>query len=681
MSSASGRRVRRFVAAAAVLSVGLVAGASSARAAEVYPRPADASFTVTGHGNGHGHGMSQYGALGAGRAGKTWQQIVGFYYPGTTTGSVGNPTIRVRVASLGSSVQAVPAAGLRVTWDLTNSSELPTTKNGKTVTRWRIVPDAMVSGTKTKFVLQYQASGSSTWLVYAKASVPLTGAFFNPTSGVVDTFRGTTAVQYRGQVRGTLIGNAGAESLVPVVALPMDSYLRTVVPAEVPASWPDATLRAQAVAARSFAEWHRTNAPISASWYDVYDDTRSQVFKPTRQSGTLNEYAATNSAVAGTAGMAVLYNGKAAFTQFSASSGGWSSEGSQPYLVAQRDDWDAVSDNPYHTWTRTITVSQVESAYPSIGSFRSLTITSRNGFGAQGGRVLSARLTGTAGSVDRTGSQLRPLFGNGWTDWFAPTLESAASFPRDVNSDGRMDVLAVEAKTGALRVYSGNGSGGWKPTTVPEASGWNSYAKALTAGTWDADTVSDVLVQDSAGALFLRRGNGNGTFGAPTQIGSGWTIHNMVVPVGDFDGDGLTDLVARHASDGALWLYRGNGKGGFKGYKVVGRGWQIFTAIVGAGDFDSDGNVDVLARLANGDLRLYPGDGAGGWKTVRTIGLGWQIFSSLTAGGDFNGDGRADVLARTTDGKLYLYPGSGSGGWRARSLVGNGWQIFSAVLQ
>src|SRR6478609_6031600 len=74
MSSASGRsrRLRRWGAAAVplALTAGFLA-AGPASAAEVYPRPYNGTWTVTGHGNGHGHGMSQYGALGAAKAGKT----------------------------------------------------------------------------------------------------------------------------------------------------------------------------------------------------------------------------------------------------------------------------------------------------------------------------------------------------------------------------------------------------------------------------------------------------------------------------------------------------------------------------------------------------------------------------------------------------------------------------------
>src|SRR5689334_18430559 len=114
MSSADGtRRLRRWGALAlpVALAAGLVS-AGPASAAEVYPRPYDGKWSVTGHGNGHGHGMSQYGALGAAKAGRTWQEIIDFYYPGTSRGPIANDPMKVRVASLGGAIEAYPASGL-----------------------------------------------------------------------------------------------------------------------------------------------------------------------------------------------------------------------------------------------------------------------------------------------------------------------------------------------------------------------------------------------------------------------------------------------------------------------------------------------------------------------------------------------------------------------------------------
>jgi stage II sporulation protein D len=675
------RLATRVVVAGVIALAGGLVTAPSASAEEVYPRPAGTTIDFLGHGWGHGNGMSQYGSLGGAQAGKTWQQILAHYYTGTTLGSIGSPTIRVRVASLGTTVQALPATGLQVTWDLTNASVLPTSRNGTTIARWRLTPGAKLAGTATKFALQYLPSGSSTWVHYATASVPSTGAFLNPTSGTVTTLRGSTQVVYRGQVRGTLIGSAGAESLVPVVALPLESYLLSVVPSESPASWPAAALSAQAVAARSFAEYHRRYLPISSAWYDVYDDTRSQVFAGTKVGSVNKEYASSTAAVNATARQAMFYDGEVVYAQFCSSSGGYTNTGSKPYLKAVPDPWDAVASNPNNTWQKTVAIATIENAYPGVGRLEALRITSRTGLGDEGGRVLGIAVEGAAGSVATTGISFASKVGLKH-HWFTPQLPgSSPSYPRDVTGDGHADVVAVEASGGALRVYPTTGAGAWK-TPIRSGSGWTGYAKVLTAGTWDDDPVSDIIVQDKAGGLFLRSGTGAGTFSAAVKIGSGWTIHNLVMPVGDFDGDGLTDLIARR-TDGALFLYAGNGVGGFASGagRQIGSGWNTFTAVFSPGDLSGDGLPDLLARAGDGTVYLYRGNGVGGWILPRTtVATGWQQYTALTSPGDFTGDGTADVLARTGDGTLYVIPGDGNGAFTARSKVGAGWNIFSTIL-
>jgi hypothetical protein len=133
-------------------------------------------------------------------------------------------------------------------------------------------------------------------------------------------------------------------------------------------------------------------------------------------------------------------------------------------------------------------------------------------------------------------------------------------------------------------------------------------------------------------------------------------------------------------------MYRGNGSGGFlhPTGQQIGSGWQSFTALLAPFDRSGDGKPDLLARDSAGKLFLYRGNGAGGFVTGRREligGGGWQAFTALFAGGDFSGDGRPDVLARDADGKLFMYRGSGRGGFVTgqREQIGSGWSSLGAL--
>ncbi len=116
---------------------------------------------------------------------------------------------------------------------------------------------------------------------------------------------------------------------------------------ESPPSWPLAALEAQAVAARSFA----LSTSVDGNGFDLYDDTRSQVYE-----GIDSETARSNAAAAATRGQVVLYRGEIAQTFFSACSGGHTESVQNvffgppiPYLVGVPDPYDGAC--PLHTWT------------------------------------------------------------------------------------------------------------------------------------------------------------------------------------------------------------------------------------------------------------------------------------------------------------------------------------------
>ncbi len=151
---------------------------------------------------------------------------------------------------------------------------------------------------------------------------------------------------------------------------------------------------------------------------------------------------------------------------------------------------------------------------------------------------------------------------------------------------------------------------------------------------------------------------------------------------GDFNGDQRADLLAVERANGLLWLYPGNGQGGSLAPVRVGDGWYVMRTAFSPADFNGDGNSDLLAvENTTGYLWLYPGNGAGGWLGRMRVGDGWNIMNALLAPGDFNGDRTADVLAReASTGHLWLYPGNGAGGWLPRVLVNTGWNGLDPIF-
>jgi hypothetical protein len=265
----------------------------------------------------------------------------------------------------------------------------------------------------------------------------------------------------------------------------------------------------------------------------------------------------------------------------------------------------------------------------------------------------------------------------------APQAQAAAvpvnaTTASDWSGDGRADIVAP-GTDGRLWLYRGSGSGGFSGARTQLGSGWNGRDQIRMVGNWDGVAGTDIIARDPrSGALWLYSGNGHAGFRGWRTIGTGWQIFSQIFSPGDWDGDGHPDLLAIVKSDGTLRMYRGNGAGGFIGMKVIGTGWKSYDGLMMTGDFDGDGAPDFLARnTATGELRLYRSNGSGGFAPTSVVGTGWNIFNGMLGTGDWSGDGHSDVLARLTDGSLRMYRGNGAGGWISPyPTIGTGWNAI-----
>ena len=685
-----GARTRVAVALGIVVSVvvTLVGVAVPASAVEGYGRPAGATIALKGHGYGHGHGMSQWGAYGAASSGLTWQQIMAFYYPGTAlSSSYGNPTIRVQLRILGTvDTKVVPGTQLdgRAADGSPRTYTLGSEVGGTAIAAWR----AYRPTGQATLVLERRLVGSSSWVTDgALRNTPYDMVFSHPADDIVRVVLPSGALRdYRGPVTTAISGSA----IVSINRVPMNTYLNSVVPSEMPASWATEALRSQAVAARTYAAFDRASKPGTAL-YDTCDTTACQVYSGKADytsSGTLSashEFAASTNAVTSTSGRVVTYAGSLAFTQFSAANGGWMAAGSQPYLAAKADPYDGVHPSNAHDWTASISVASLQSQ-AGVGTYQRMQFISRDGHGDFGGRALTVRIVGSTGNRDISGETFRSWFGLKST-WFVPTTAPAVSspaFPRDVTDDLLADVTAVDS-AGKLLVFKGTGTPAtpFASSPVTGGGGWGTLTMVRSVGPFDPDNRGDLVGRRSNGTLWLYPGSSTGAFTqAFRQIGSGWNAIDTIAAPGDWNGDKHNDLLGRETSTGRLWLYPGTGDGALGKPRVVGTGWGSMKQILATGDFTGDGIPDVLALKSSNVLYVYPGNGTGGWLAPKVVTAGFGAFDSLVGPGDVTGDGATDLLARRkSDGAMILYAGTGLGGVRSGTPVLSGWNAYPTVVQ
>jgi SpoIID/LytB domain protein len=391
---------------------------------ESYTTPASHTFHLNGLGYGHGIGMSQFGAEGMGRLGKTYRQILNFYYPGTNFAhtSAGRQ-IRVSISGLmrstpqGTGVVVLDRAGLQLHHGGSRVN-LPSRIGGNRVIAYRNVRTS---------------SGIAVWAVSKSKAVRvksgLSGSVRWQTAAAVTKSRMSvlSAAGYRRTYRGFLDVKPGSSSVMAVNTLRLEDYLRSVVSSEVPSSWTAAALRAQAVAARSYALVAQVNARAAHRSYDICDTTSCQVYSPiSAESGP------EVTAVRHTSGVYLRSSGQPVFAMFSSANGGYTVSGGRSYLIAKPDPYDGVvsgSANWGHSWSTSVSASHIESSWPQIGNLQKLKVLGRDGNGQWGGRVLSVALVGSKSTVSVSADTFRWAMGLKSTWWTVTNADSGSFAP------------------------------------------------------------------------------------------------------------------------------------------------------------------------------------------------------------------------------------------------------------
>lgn len=217
----------------------------------------------------------------------------------------------------------------------------------------------------------------------------------------------------------------------------------------------------------------------------------------------------------------------------------------------------------------------------------------------------------------------RVRIGTGWQATRVITPTNGPLNPRRGNFSSDLTSVRYE---GAMVKYAGTSLGRWQ-MTVPMPGSWSAYSRILGVGEWTEDGQPDLMTVDDSGAMRLHRASGSDAYAAGTVVGTGWGTMRQVFAAGDFSGDNHADLMAVSA-DGALYLYKGNGKGGWLSSRVkIGSGWQGFRTVLSPGDFTGDDRSDVIAVKPTGEMYLYRGNGRGGFTGGGTrIGTGWGVF-------------------------------------------------------
>jgi Bacterial Ig-like domain (group 3)/FG-GAP-like repeat len=239
----------------------------------------------------------------------------------------------------------------------------------------------------------------------------------------------------------------------------------------------------------------------------------------------------------------------------------------------------------------------------------------------------------------------------------------------DFNSDGKLDLVAVspcDCEISTVSVLLGNGDGTFQAQTTYNVG---PGAFGVAVGDFNGDGIPDLVTANLEGNnVSVLLGRGDGSFGTQVQYPAG--VDPIYVAVGDFNGDGVLDLAVANNGDNTVSVLSGNGDGTFQTevqYAVGGNPGYVL-----ASDFNKDGKLDLaIANQGDSTISILLGNGDGTFLPQVTYATGNEPQD--LAVGDMNQDGNLDLLVTNNDsGSIGIFYGNGDGTFQAQFSVGLG---------
>ncbi len=277
-------------------------------------------------------------------------------------------------------------------------------------------------------------------------------------------------------------------------------------------------------------------------------------------------------------------------------------------------------------------------------------------------------------------------FTNGTTIDTTSPFEPTSVVVGDFNGDGKQDLAVLSAAgTGSVNIYLGNGNGTFQAAKNYPVAASTSASRLLAVGDFNRDGIQDlVATNDSLNQVAIILGNGDGSFQAPSYYPVGAAPWNVVV--GDLNQDGFLDLAVASDGSSSISVLQGNGDGTFKPYTAFNTGASQVGSVA-IGDFNGDGYPD-LASTSSPDNSIYILLN----KATATPSFQAAVPYVLNDGtpnpapyyltiGDFNRDGKLDIIsANNGNATAGIMLGTGTGTFGAMTYypVGSG-NIFGNV--